>query len=54
MEEINKQPVYEKPKLEIIRIAETDVIATSGESDNPIEGEIIQTLNYYNFGGTNQ
>ena len=43
MEEINRQPVYEKPKLEIIRIAETDIITTSGGpwEEIPEEGEKV-------------
>ena len=45
MEEINKQPVYEKPKLEIIRIAETDVITTSGFRDD--EGEMVRPSGWY-------
>ena len=50
----NNQSVYEEPLLEVIRFAETDVIATSGENERPdYESELIRNLNYQ-FGGTNQ
>ena len=37
----NNQSVYEEPELEIISLTVTDIIATSGVVDDPIEGEKV-------------
>ena len=37
----NKNALYEEPKLQIARLAETDIITISGGEEIPEEGEFV-------------